>query len=90
AMIIADKALDTLNQQRSSLGAFQSRITFTIAYIDNSIETTSAARSRILDADMAAEMAAFARSQILLQVGHAMLAAANAMPNLVLSLLKGL
>ncbi len=90
AMIIADKALDTLNQQRSSLGAFQSRIAFTIAYIDNSIETTSAARSRILDADMAAEMASLARSQILLQVGHAMLAAANAMPNLVLSLLKGL
>ncbi|AMC34024.1 flagellin [Janthinobacterium sp. B9-8] len=81
---------DTLNQQRSSLGAFQSRINFTIAYIDNSIETTSAARSRILDADMAAEMAALARSQILLQIGHAMLAAANAMPHLVLSLLKGL
>ncbi|STQ90991.1 flagellin N-terminal helical domain-containing protein [Iodobacter fluviatilis] len=90
AMIIADKALDTLNQQRSSLGAFQNRIAFTIAYIDNSIETTSAARSRIRDADMAAEIAAFTRSQILMQVGNAMLAAANAVPNLILSLLKSL
>lgn len=90
SMIIADKALDTLNQQRSSLGAFQNRIAFTIAYIDNSIETTSAARSRIRDADMATEIAAFTRSQILMQVGNAMLAAANAVPNLILSLLKSL
>ncbi|WP_293934272.1 flagellin [Iodobacter sp.] len=88
ALSMSDQAMETLNTERSKLGAFQNRMGFTMAYLDNSIETTSAARSRIMDADFAAETASLVRSQILIQAGTAMLTIANAMPNQVLSLLK--
>jgi flagellin len=88
ALAMSDEVMQGLNTERSKLGAFQNRLEFTLAYLDNSIANSSAARSRIMDADFAAETASLARSQILIQAGMAMLTIANSMPNLVLSLLK--
>ncbi|PKM34798.1 MAG: flagellin FliC, partial [Gammaproteobacteria bacterium HGW-Gammaproteobacteria-10] len=72
-----DKALTTIDTFRSTLGAMQNRFTTTISNLQSSIENQSAARSRIMDADFAAETAALSRNQILQQAGTAMLAQAN-------------
>ncbi|MCC6916199.1 flagellin domain-containing protein [Nitrosomonas sp.] len=83
-----DTALKTVNSTRADLGAIQNRFSSAIANLQTSSENLSASRSRIQDADFAAETAALTRSQILQQAGVAMLSQANALPNNVLSLLR--
>jgi flagellin len=84
-----DDDLDTLNTARAQSGALQSRFEAVVSQLQIAAENTAAARSRIVDADYAAETAALTRAQILQQAGVAMLAQANAMPQTVLSLLRG-
>ena len=88
ALRIADSAIQRINTQRANLGALQSRFQATISNLQTSSENMSAARSRIRDADFAAETVALTRSQVLQQAGSAMLAQANTLPNNVLSLLR--
>lgn len=82
-----DAALTSVNSTRASLGAIQNRLQSTINNLSTTSENLSAARSRILDADFAAETANLTRGQILQQAGTAILAQANALPQNVLSLL---
>jgi flagellin len=90
AMISAiDLALATVNSERSTYGAVQNRFEAIIANLQVASENQSAAKSRIMDADFAAETAALTRTQILQQAGTAMLAQANQLPQQVLQLLKG-
>lgn len=88
AISVIDNALETVNDIRSDLGAVSNRLDFTISNLSNVSENTSAARSRIMDADFAAETAALSRSQVLQQASQAMLAQANSRPQQVLSLLQ--
>jgi flagellin len=83
-----DSALTSVNDLRSTFGAIQNRFESTIASIQTTSENLSASRSRILDADFAAETANLTRAQILQQAGTAMLAQANALPQNVLALLQ--
>ncbi|WP_323054958.1 flagellin [Dechloromonas sp. A34] len=89
ALKIADAALATVNSQRAAFGALQSRFESTVSNLQATSENLSASRSRIQDADFASETANLSRSQILQQAGTAMLAQANALPQNVLSLLRG-
>jgi len=82
-----DSALTEINGARATFGAVQNRFESVISNLQVASENTSAARSRIMDADFAAETAALTRSQILQQAGTAMLAQANQVPQQVLSLL---
>ncbi|KFI21968.1 flagellin [Nitrosococcus oceani] len=88
ALSVIDKALGSIATQRADLGALQNRFESTISNLQNVSENTSAARSRIRDADFASETAEMTRNQILQQAGTAMLAQANALPQGVLSLLR--
>jgi flagellin len=88
ALSAADNALDSVNRERANLGAIQNRLDSTISTISINVENLSAARSRVLDADFAKETAELSRTQILQQAGVAILAQANAQPQLVLSLLQ--
>ena len=88
AIDIIDASLATINGQRADLGAVQSRFDATISNLATTSENLSAARSRIRDADFAAETANLTRAQILQQAGTAMLSQANAIPQNVLSLLQ--
>lgn len=88
AIGIVDRALDEINDVRSQLGAVNNRLDFTISNLMNVSENTSAARSRIMDADFAAETAALSRAQVLQQASQAMLAQANAQTQQVLQLLN--
>ena len=83
-----DTALDTINSERATLGASQSRFDAAISNLQISIENQSAARSRIIDTDFAAETANLSRAQILQQAGNAMVAQANQLPGQVLQLLR--
>ncbi|MEG0045098.1 MAG: flagellin domain-containing protein [Comamonas sp.] len=89
AMDDIDAALDAVNSLRSTFGAFQNRFEAVISNLQVSAENQSAARSRIMDADYAAETANLSRAQILQQAGTAMVAQANQMPQSVLKLLQG-
>lgn len=89
ALIAIDNALATINSQRGELGATQNRFGTTIANLATTSENLTASRSRIQDADFAAETANLTRAQILQQAGTAMLAQANQLPQGVLSLLRG-
>jgi len=84
-----DAALDEVNTERATFGATQNRFDSVISNLQVSVENQSAAKSRIMDADFAAETANMTRGQILQQAGTAMVAQANSLPNGVLSLLKG-
>ncbi len=88
ALSVIDAALNQVNKIRADLGAVQNRFGITIANLQSTSENVSAARSRVRDADFAAETANLTRAQILQQAGTAMLAQANALPNSVLSLLR--
>ena len=88
ALKIIDSALAAVNGQRASFGALQARFETTIANLNTSSENMSASRSRIQDADFAAETANLSRTQILQQAGTAMVAQANQIPQGVLALLK--
>ncbi len=83
-----DDAIDTINSQRATLGASQSRFDAVISNLQISIENQSAARSRIIDTDFAAETANLSRAQILQQAGNAMVAQANQLPEQVMQLLR--
>lgn len=89
AITTVDDAIKTVSETRSSLGAFQNRFEHTINNLNVAVENLSASESRIRDTDMASEMVAFTRSQILTQAGTSMLAQANQAPQNVLSLLRG-
>jgi flagellin len=84
-----DSALTSINNARASLGATQNRFASVVSNLMVTSENLTASRSRIQDADFAAETAAMTRGQILQQAGTAILAQANSLPNSVLSLLKG-
>ena len=88
ALAAVDNALNAVNSARADLGAIQNRFETTISNLAVTSENLSAANSRILDADFAAEAAALSRSQILQQAGISILSQANAAPQQVLSLLQ--
>jgi len=83
-----DTAMTTVTSQRATLGASQNRFDAVIANLQVSVENQTAARSRILDTDYAAETANLSRAQILQQAGTAMIAQANQLPQQVLTLLR--
>jgi flagellin len=87
AIATMDAALEAVNTTRATLGAIQTRFESVVSNLSINTENLSAARSRIRDADFAAETASLTRSQILQQAGTAMLAQANSIPQNVLSLL---
>ena len=87
AITLVKSALNIVSKQRSDLGAYQNRLEHTIANLDNVVENTTAAESRIRDTDMATEMVKFSNQNILQQAGQAMLAQANQSNQGVLSLL---
>jgi flagellin len=89
AITSVDAALQAINSSRAQLGAYQSRFNSAISNLQSTSENMSAARSRIQDADFAAETSQLTRAQILQQAGTAMLAQANSLPQSVLSLLRG-
>ncbi len=88
AIDTVDRALVEINDVRAELGAANNRLDFTISNLSNVSEKTSAARSRIMDADFAAETAKLSQAQVLQQASQAMLAQANARPQQVLQLLQ--
>lgn len=87
-LLTVDAALQQINTLRSELGSVQTRFESTISNLQITVENLTAARSRIQDADFAAETANLTRSQILQQAGLAIVAQANSLPQNVLSLLQ--
>jgi flagellin len=83
-----DSAITTVSDSRATLGAYQNRFEHTINNLNVSVENLSASESRIRDTDMAQEMVAFTRNQILTQAGTSMLSQANQASQNVLSLLR--
>ena len=83
-----DAAIDDVNSKRAIFGASQNRFNAVVSNLQSSVENQSAAKSRITDADFAAETANMSRSQILSQAGTAMVAQANQLPQSVLKLLQ--
>ena len=81
-------AINQLSVDRSSIGAFQTRLNYTADQLSVSAENLTAASSRIMDVDVAEESTEYAKQNILVQSGTAMLAQANALPNSVLRLLQ--
>lgn len=89
ALATIDSAISQVDSVRGDLGAVQNRFESTIANLSNIAENLSAARSRILDADIAMETSAMTKNNILQQAGVSILAQANQTPQLALSLLQG-
>lgn len=89
ALKTLDSGLASVNGQRATFGALQSRFESAVVSVQTTSENLSASRSRIQDTDFASETAKLTRGQILQQAGTAMLAQANSLPNGVLSLLRG-
>lgn len=83
-----DKAIQSVSDLRATLGAVQNRLEHTINNLDNVVENTTAAESRIRDTDMATEMVRYSNNNILAQAGQAMLAQSNQANQGVLSLLQ--
>jgi flagellin len=88
ALTAIDGALATVSSSRAALGAIQNRFTSVVTTLQTSSENLSASRSRIQDADFAAETANLSRAQVLQQAGTAMVAQANQLPQGVLALLR--
>jgi flagellin len=88
ALTVIDEALSFVTDTRADLGAIQNRLESTISNLQNISENVSAARSRVQDADFAAETANLTKNQILQQAGLSILSQANSAPNNVLSLLQ--
>ena len=88
ALAIISTAIEQVAGQRAEYGALQNRLEYTVSNLMNVSEFTTAARSRIADADFAAESARLAKAQVLQQTGTAMLAQANASSQLALSLIR--
>ncbi|HEY0685983.1 MAG TPA: flagellin [Steroidobacter sp.] len=89
ALASIDAALSQISGARATLGATQNRFSSVVASLQTTAENLTASRSRIQDADFAAETAAMTKAQILQQAGTAMVAQANSAPQNVLSLLRG-
>jgi len=87
ALDILDLALEDVSESRAKLGALQNRLESTINNLSTTSENLSASRSRIMDADFAAETAQLSRNQIIQQAGVSILAQANQQPQIALSLL---
>jgi len=83
-----DNAIEQVSQSRAQLGAYQNRLTATVNNLTNVVTNTEASKSRIMDTDYSKETTNLAKSQIIQQAATAMLAQANQMPQMVLSLLK--
>ena len=83
-----DTALNTLNTARSNIGASQNRLKFAAGNLASAIENADAARSTLLDLDIAQEMTAFTSRQVLMQTGISMLAQANRIPQDLLKLFQ--
>jgi flagellin len=81
-------AIEQVAENRANYGALQNRLEYTVSNLMNVAEFTTSARSRIEDADFAAESARLAKAQVLQQTGTAMLAQANAAPQLALQLIR--
>ena len=88
SMKLIQNAVDLVSEMRASLGAVQNRLEHTIANLDNISENTTTAESRIRDTDMAEEMVAYSKNNILVQAGQSVLAQANQNTQGVLSLLQ--
>ncbi|WP_312124995.1 flagellin domain-containing protein [Pseudomonas sp.] len=88
AVSAIDAAMDTINAKRADLGAVQNRMTSTISNLQNIAENATSARSRVQDADFAAETSEMTKQQTLQQASTAVLAQANQLPNAVLKLLN--
>ena len=88
ALLVISGAIEQVAGHRASYGAMQNRLEYTVSNLLNVAEFTTAARSRIEDADFAAESARLAKAQVLQQTGTAMLAQANAASQLALQLIK--
>ena len=88
ALAVVDAALQFIDATRGDLGAVQNRLLSTISNLQNVAENVTAARSRIMDADFAAETANLTRASILQQAGISVLAQANALPQQTLALLQ--
>jgi len=89
AVTYLDAGLSNLNVARATVGAQINRLEHTVSNLMNVVQRTEEARSRIEDADFAAESAAMARANVLVQAGSSMLAQANQSPQYVLALLRG-
>jgi flagellin len=89
ALAVIDGALDTVSSLRGSLGTLQNRLDYSVSNLMKVTEYTTSARSRIADADFAAETSRLAKAQVLQQAGASMLAQANASTDTVLQLLRG-
>ena len=87
-MKLIQNAVGLVSEMRASLGATQNRLEHTIANLDNISENTTTAESRIRDTDMAEEMVAYSKNNILVQAGQSVLAQANQNTQGVLSLLQ--
>lgn len=83
-----EKALSYVSAERSKFGAYQNRMEHTIKNLDNVVENTQAAESKIRDTDMASEMVQLTKNNILIQAGEAMMSQANQSTQGVLSLLQ--
>ncbi len=88
ALAVISKAIEQVAGHRAGYGALQNRLQYTVSNLMNVAEFTTAARSRIEDADFAAESAKLAKAQVLQQTGTAMLAQANASSQLALQLIR--
>ncbi|WP_275544684.1 flagellin [Pseudomonas sp. Marseille-Q0931] len=88
AIAVIDKAISNIDSQRADLGAVQNRFDSTVANLQSIVENSTSARSRIQDADFAAETAELTKQQTLQQASTAILAQANQLPSAVLSLLQ--
>jgi len=88
ALTVLDKAINTITDSRASMGAYQNRLTASVANLETTSMNMQASRSRILDTDYAKETTKLARSQIIQQAATAMLAQANQSAQSVLALLK--
>ena len=88
AISIINKAIENVSTERSKYGAVQNRLEHSIANTDNASENLQAAESRVRDVDMAKEMMAYSKNNILQQAAQSMLAQANSQPNQTLQLLQ--
>ena len=88
ALGVLDTAIEGINSTRATLGASMSRLEFASDNLQNVAQNSAAARSRVLDADYAAETTELARTQIIQQAGTAMLSQANQSQQSILALLQ--
>lgn len=86
---IVDAAIDTISTNKSSIGAVQNRLESASTSLTTTIENASAAKSTIMDADIAEESANFTRAQILQQTSSALLVQANKLPQIAINLVQG-